>query len=1206
MDTIKTSPRSTSLLLGTVSALSLLCGADAMAVDYDLNVAVPGAVADGDTLYTTAAGAHYASALAGLPLIGTLNIDTGNLAGAQPFTWDGVFNGAGGLNKVGLGALTLDVAANTYTGGTTITAGSIVVSFADALPAPGAGPLQGAVNIAAGAALTLNAVDQTIGDLSGAAGANVDLGANVLTFGTAIASTTYAGVIQGAGGSLVKDGAGIAILSGVNTYDAGTTINAGTLGVAGAAPLGAAGGDLTFGAAGVTLKGVADATIANDITLDATAAVGSNLIQALPDTALTLSGVIQVGLGGFTLGGGGTVNLTGVNLNTNAAIEIADGTTVGIDNAASFGAVGTATAISLTGSSTIDSTAAAAPLVLPAAKTFAIAANTLTFNVGAQPLTVTGAIADAAAGGSLSKTGAGSLILVAANPYAGGTVLNEGTIQVQDPAGLGAGALTFATNDGNILQAGAAINIANPITLTNSGVVDVNGNNLTLSGAISGPGGLSVIDTGAGADLTLTAANTFGGTLTIGQAGAANLTKVVVGPALVAPATVLPTTTPVLLNGQGALDIAGAGNITVGSLSDANGNNSIVLGANTLTVNQAGNTVFAGNIGSDGAGGGFTKAGAGNLTLTGDNALTGHVIVNQGTLTMEVAQGANVFGAAAGVDINAGATLAGTGDIAGNLTNAGTLSLAPYAAGLPSSTVGGNYTQNGGTFVLNITPGGYSQLNVAGADLTGGTLDFNIAPGVNLTGQVYTFITSVAPVATQFALVPKFIGTFKSNVTYTANAVVAAPALVSIQQEISGSGATSTETTMAQYIDSLPTSAKLGDLGQVMQALSYAGAHQRNQGLEDISSAEVGAESVLTAETSSMVNSITGVRLAGLRNYMGASGGRQAAGFAAGSGKRSLGVINQLQSQNITTPQETYHTTRAGLASDFDHQMQQSIALCRGKGGVWAQGFGNVAKQSNHKGDRGYKADTGGFMAGVDYRLNQNVFVGAGAGVSSNDIKWKENGGKARIRGYFGTVYGTFYSGGFYVDGSLVGGQNRYKTRRHIGIGAAIDRTATSRHDGYEFTPHLGAGYEIDLQQAIVEPFVGVDYTFMHQDGYKETGANSLNLTVKGESSQMLRGELGFNVFKTLAFQGGNWTPKAKLSYILKEPTKKDKTKGAFQGQSTFFAVESYKWTRNQVSPGLGVTFRFNSGMFVDARYDAEIDSSSSSHEVGLKVGMAF
>jgi autotransporter-associated beta strand protein len=73
----------------------------------------------------------------------------------------------------------------------------------------------------------------TIGSLSGVQEAFVFLGANNLTVGSNNLSTTFAGTIEGAGGSLTKIGTGTLILSGANTYTGDTNINRGVLQVDG-------------------------------------------------------------------------------------------------------------------------------------------------------------------------------------------------------------------------------------------------------------------------------------------------------------------------------------------------------------------------------------------------------------------------------------------------------------------------------------------------------------------------------------------------------------------------------------------------------------------------------------------------------------------------------------------------------------------------------------------------------------------------------------------------------------------------------------------------------------------------------------------------------------------------------------------------------------------------------------------------------------
>ena len=84
------------------------------------------------------------------------------------------------------------------------------------------------VTIASGATLDMATFSDTIGSLAGAGSVTFGTGTGTLTTGGINTSTTFSGVISGAG-SFVKTGTGTQVFTGNNTYSSGTTINGGSL-----------------------------------------------------------------------------------------------------------------------------------------------------------------------------------------------------------------------------------------------------------------------------------------------------------------------------------------------------------------------------------------------------------------------------------------------------------------------------------------------------------------------------------------------------------------------------------------------------------------------------------------------------------------------------------------------------------------------------------------------------------------------------------------------------------------------------------------------------------------------------------------------------------------------------------------------------------------------------------------------------------------
>ncbi len=208
------------------------------------------------------------------------------------------------LTKIGEGTQTF-TGANTYSGMTTISKGTLMAGAANTLSASSAVSI--ANNATAVLALTNGLADfsQTILSLSG--GGAVNLGTiaaadTVSTPGTRLttgstADTTYSGTIVGAGG-LVKQGAGTFTLTGANTYVGTTQVTEGNLQV-GQSGAGQSGTGAVVVSSGATLSG--SGTVQGATVINGLLSAGDNGGAGIGTLTFT-----DVSTGSLTLAGGGS------------------------------------------------------------------------------------------------------------------------------------------------------------------------------------------------------------------------------------------------------------------------------------------------------------------------------------------------------------------------------------------------------------------------------------------------------------------------------------------------------------------------------------------------------------------------------------------------------------------------------------------------------------------------------------------------------------------------------------------------------------------------------------------------------------------------------------------------------------------------------------------------------------------------------------
>ncbi len=229
--------------------------------------------------------------------------------GATELTVDGTVIGAGNLIKDGDGTLILG-GTNTYTGGTTVTAGTLRAASDQAFGGQANGAGAGQLTVGAGATADLDGHKVWITGLNGAG--NVTLGA--ATGSLQLRGTgTFSGSVSGAGGVAVSAGGNQTFTGCGNSYTGPTSIVSGSLTTDCLANAGQSSGigAATSDPANLTMSGgwlvYTGASVATDRGMQLAAAGGIAVND--PNAILTWDGLIQ-GPGQLLKGGDGTLLVT--------------------------------------------------------------------------------------------------------------------------------------------------------------------------------------------------------------------------------------------------------------------------------------------------------------------------------------------------------------------------------------------------------------------------------------------------------------------------------------------------------------------------------------------------------------------------------------------------------------------------------------------------------------------------------------------------------------------------------------------------------------------------------------------------------------------------------------------------------------------------------------------------------------------------------
>jgi autotransporter-associated beta strand protein len=835
--------------------------------------------------------------------------------------------------------------------------------------------------------------------------------------------------------------------------------------------------------------------------------------------------------------------------------------------------------------------------------------------------------------GDFTKIGGNTVTLSGLNTYTGNTYVNEGTLLagVGTPGGPGAsGPGPFGQNsavwvsEGAILQLnGFNVSIAallgspggrvqnassTPATLTLTGVDNFGYFNGIIQDGLLGsqqqfhqpssfepvqtPAALSLWMAGSGVQ-TLAGLNTYTGTtmVTSGilRAGVSNEGGVgATGPGAFG------NNSAVTVSGTGILQLFG-NDVGIGSLAgDAGGivengggfqarNPSNIesegeVGTATLTL--GGNntdTTFAGTI-RDGSGSFQTrrpageqsqapitgplaifKTGTGTQTLTGNNTYTGGTTVAQGTL---VAGSTKAFG-------NGDLTMTG-----GILRTTGPLSVDVGA---------GNILFSGGIFQVNV--GGlipavqHDQLLTTGmANISGGTLALIQLNNFHLVaGNKIVLISAAGGVAGGSAN-----GTSDPNVTGLSafsnsplivpvvNLYTTSVVLEALQGSFKICGLTPNQTAVVCALDSLlgVTGGKTG----VFKELDFLDNQPicNLPSLLDLISPE---ELTLVFQ---LAKSLANIQTSNIQSH-----------------------LDEIHNAAFNGSYQDTVTMTAGLQGPKGPRGKEIARADEARWSLWMAGSGEFTTVGNTANATGYSLDSGGLTTGVDYRFTDKFVAGISLGYMNTSASLI-NGGSVDVDGGRVGAYATYFDRGLYVDASVSGGPNSYRTKRVT----PNNTVATGSPEGTEVNLMLATGYDWKMGGLTIGPVASFQYTNVTLDGFTETGAFA-PLSFLRKSAESLRSAVGIRASYDIKAGNTIIRPEVRASWQHEfgDTTYSLESTFATLGGSAFTAFGPTTG-RDSLLVRAGFSILWNDRFSTYAYYDAELlrtNYSSNNVSVGFR-----
>jgi autotransporter-associated beta strand protein len=630
-----------------------------------------------------------------------------------------------------------------------------------------------------------------------------------------------------------------------------------------------------------------------------------------------------------------------------------------------------------------------------------------------------------------------------------------------------------------------------------------------------------------------------------------------------------------LLTGAGTLGSTAAATTVEAGVLDLGGTSQVQNGGLTLKTG----TVQSGTFRSSGpfavedgtvsavlAGtGSLTKSGSGTVTLSGVNSYTGSTTVTAGSLRVT-----GSIASSSGLTVGPDGLLGGAGTVPATVVNG---FVAPASPG-NALTVNTSYTQNAGsTYEVVTTAAGTSdRINVNGPATLAGTVAAFPTAGTYGNGKRFTILTATSIAGTYDGATSSY-AFLRPTLSYDATDVF----LTLAPGGFSSAATTPNQAAVATVLDRSVATAS-GDFLNFIDVLALMNPDQARAVFQSISGQNYsGFGSVMVQGAQLFMNSFQ---------------------IQAGGGTGNGGA--GLPGSSTYTALRTNDADACEAACDVERPW-----------GAWGGGmgaFGTVAGNSNAS---GLTYNLGGFIGGLDRKFAPGFRAGIATGFNAASLYSVGTPGTGTSNTLQFALYGAYGNGPLSLDVLAGYGHSDNRMTRPIVIPGLPFRSAQGYATANTFFGQLEAGYKVDVAPrfgGFVTPFARLQASTSTQNGFSETGAGSLNLTVATQTTQSLRTVFGAQFGAGI---DAGWREKLNVLFRLgwshEYADLSRPVTAAFAGAPALsFTTQGATAPRDGVVLGLAANTAVGEATSLYFRYDGDLAGGNTNHVLSAGLRMVW